>query len=947
MATQSLPTTVDHEGSGPSDAEIPEAVLSPAQLVRIEAVHRGFLYQHLYAVAVLTTIGRQEGVITHVERDEDIEIRTSQYTMYIQVKTRQQALQKSDIASALDRFEALRQAHKDGDRPNTPRFAIISNAEPSTALANEVNSITWPTDVALITPARPPDDLPAAGESVEDMLRICREAASRVPFGGLLPETLVLKLATLVQNASSGAHDHGFPAQDMPRLLEQLVIQLQDFPNAPSHYRPQRDEPQLITDPRVRLIVGFSGAGKTAWASQGARLVPDPTLYFDVGDLPSGAVSMNLAREIVARFIGDGTGGVQLPPRGGLDALRASDLLLNQGAQQVTIVLDNVHRLRPDDFRQITESAPHQRFVGLAQPWPERALLEATLQIEGEVLRGLDEDGIAAFFQEEGVGIGLEDAQRIARLTGALPLFVINAAKLTAGQYNGDVNAFSAAIEARSQALETAQDLIIEAAFEALSPSAKDAAALLGQCDVPLLRAEVEKFLAPTGQPGEVAAALRELRRSSLITEFPRAGLGLHDALRPLAAGRFATLAPEVVAASLDALHMELVESLHRQRDIPRLTQLVRLLPRVGRTDVLVDLATSEMFYEQGNMAMMWDTLVAAADNPDYSPRDRFWALDALAYWESRDGGTPNEQRVAQMAELVAQHGLEAREALNLIFKQLIIAGTNQDRRAIEYLSAAGRKLVQDPLMSRILRYNRAVALYRIGAYQAVRNALELLIDENFAAMGIREHQLLGANGPALIQLLEHVPDRDEIKRTADALNLWATVMTRLDQPPMLRRIQASKLYAVSGAGRSAAIAAADTADEMLAYIGSPDGARETMEQHVLPLIEHYHLTDLLLPARGQYAVVLAYCGDFDAADREIERLLNYGGDVEREIELANQVILIENIRSGFISAPKPRGAPAGMAMVRNPNLVGRRQRPNDPCGCGSGRKFKRCHGRR
>lgn len=946
---ESAGTAILEVEPGEASAHVAHAALDPAQLIRIEAVHRGFLFQHLYAVAILLTLGREDGMTTVVERDEDIEIRNSERSIYIQVKTRQQPLRRNDIADALDRFDTLRAAHGAGrERAGEARFAIVSNAEPGPVLAAEIAADPWPADVVVITPERGPQELlPRAGTTTDDMIELCREVAAAVPFGGLLPETLVLKIATLVQRAATGAHDHSFAAEDMPTLLEQFVVQLQDFPNPPVPYRPQRDEPSLVSEARVRLIVGFSGAGKTAWAAEGARLVAEPTLYFDVGDLPSGAVPTNLAREIVARFIGGGTGGVQLPPNGGLDALRASDRLLEQGGQQVTIVLDNVHRLRPEDFRQIVESAPHQRFVGLAQPWQDRALLEATLQITGEVLRGLDEDGIAAIFDAENSGIDYEQALRVARLTGALPLFVINAAKLTVSHYDGDSDAFCTAIEGRTQGQDTAQDLILAATFEALPAAARDVAALLGQCDVPLLRDEIDAFLAPIGAPPVVAGALRALRRASVLTEFARAGLGLHDALRPLAAEHFATMAPEIVATALNALHLRLILSLHRHRDIPRLTYLVRLLPRVGRTDVLVDLATSEMFYERGNMAMMWDTLVAAAENADYSPRDRFWALDAIAYWESRDGGTPNPDRVAQMAALVAEHHLEAREALNLIFKQMIIAGTNQDRRAIECFAAAGRRLANDPMTSRILRYNRAVALYRLGAYSAVRNALEPLIDECFAAMEIRERQMPGANGEGLARLFEDVPDRDEIKRTADALNLWATTMTKLGLPPLLRRIQASKLYALAGAGRSAAIAATETADDMLEFLGSPDGAREAMEQHAFPLIEHYHLTDLLLSARSQYAVILAYCGQFEAADREMELLANYDGDIIRELEFTNQILLIEGIRSGLVPPPQPRRPPGGAALLFNPNQAGRRQRPDDLCNCASGRKFKRCHGKR
>ena len=60
-------------------------VLDPAQLRRIESVHKGFLYQHLYAAALLLSLGREAGAITVVERDEDIELRRPERTIYIQV----------------------------------------------------------------------------------------------------------------------------------------------------------------------------------------------------------------------------------------------------------------------------------------------------------------------------------------------------------------------------------------------------------------------------------------------------------------------------------------------------------------------------------------------------------------------------------------------------------------------------------------------------------------------------------------------------------------------------------------------------------------------------------------------------------------------------------------------------------------------------------------------
>jgi hypothetical protein len=49
-------------------------VLDPDQLKRIESVHRGFLYQHLYAAGCLLLAAGADASSVVVEADEDIEI---------------------------------------------------------------------------------------------------------------------------------------------------------------------------------------------------------------------------------------------------------------------------------------------------------------------------------------------------------------------------------------------------------------------------------------------------------------------------------------------------------------------------------------------------------------------------------------------------------------------------------------------------------------------------------------------------------------------------------------------------------------------------------------------------------------------------------------------------------------------------------------------------------
>src|SRR5579864_223718 len=104
--------------------------LDSRQLARIEAVHRGFLYQHLYAMACLFQAASTG--VTHivVENDEDVELVFPDKRIYAQIKTRSSHLIFSDISGALLRFESIRTEDAEGRRSGTAEFAIISNSAP-------------------------------------------------------------------------------------------------------------------------------------------------------------------------------------------------------------------------------------------------------------------------------------------------------------------------------------------------------------------------------------------------------------------------------------------------------------------------------------------------------------------------------------------------------------------------------------------------------------------------------------------------------------------------------------------------------------------------------------------------------------------------------------------------------------------------------------------------
>jgi hypothetical protein len=595
-----------------------------------------------------------------------------------------------------------------------------------------MESKDWPYDVGLISPARRTDDaFPPAWLDVRAAIEWCANRASTVPFAGLQPETLVLKLAAKVQHAATGANEHCFRTEELPQLFEQIVSQLQDFPAPPNNYRPQINEPALVTDERVRLLVGFSGAGKTAWAAQAALHCAEPVVYFDIGDLPAASATNALSRELVARFLGGhahGLSGSIFAEKAGIDVLRACAKKLREINLEVCVVIDNAHRMRADSIRTIVEAAPNVRFLCIAQPWSDRAKVEALLGVKAEQLAGWGHDEIAAEFNEQGCPITFGFSERISSLTGGLPLYVKNAAQLTKVAYEGDAEQMCAAVETRSHAELTTQEILLDDTFRSVSGIAQKAAALLSLSHVALGPDETVKLLSVALAGDECGTALRELMHASFLTEFQGNRKALHDALRPLVSAPVEKLDHEVKNKAFEKLFEILALSLRSRRDIPRLNAALRLLPKIGKTDALVDLATREMFYEQGDQETLRTVLEAAANDSSSSAEDQYWANDALAYWESRNGGRSSEDRLKKMQALIDEGDLGKIEKIGLCFKRLGAAGCDGDKLQIERVYKAGKKLADGRSdISRMLRYNYGVALHRAGDYDGVVRELEPL----------------------------------------------------------------------------------------------------------------------------------------------------------------------------------------------------------------------------
>lgn len=108
-------------------------LLDPRQLIRIEAVHRGYLYQHLYAAACLLSARRAGVTSIVVERDEDVEIVLASKRLYVQVKTRSEPLTFSDIGgpcNASMRYASSTRSDRGRARPALSSPPIFDRVPP-------------------------------------------------------------------------------------------------------------------------------------------------------------------------------------------------------------------------------------------------------------------------------------------------------------------------------------------------------------------------------------------------------------------------------------------------------------------------------------------------------------------------------------------------------------------------------------------------------------------------------------------------------------------------------------------------------------------------------------------------------------------------------------------------------------------------------------------------
>ena len=943
-------------------------VLDPRQLVRIEAVHRGFLYQHLYLANCLLRAGPAGVTKIIVEGDEDVELHRAADCVYVQVKTRQASLQFSDIEGALERFTTIRTEHATGARAGTVRFVIASNAAPSSKIAGMLASADWPEDVEVHWPDGPTVAEPAIPKPPIDVnaaALACNALAANLPFAMLRPDTLTWKLAGAAMLAASGTpprRDHAFHRDELPMLFEQLVVQMQDFPAPPTIYRAQISEPPLSTEERVRVLSGLSGSGKTAWVAEAATHLATPAVYLDVGEMPGPALASAVAREVAAKLFGRShgvLGEILLPGAAGMETLGALNVRLDRHELNVDVVIDNAHRLNPADLKPIVDQAQNIRFVLLCQPGAVAQEISALIGVEHETLGGWDEDTIAAVVAEADCSADYADCERLSRLTGGLPHYVLNATTIAVREYDGRIAALCTDVEAQANLVSTAQEVILKRAFDTMPDQIKEVVAALSLADVPLSRDEASTYLQKACKLTQQNAIsiLRQLPDSGAVELFSNAGIKIHDAMRLLGRAHIASRGADHERDSQKLLSATIIESIQKDWSIAKVALLVRLFGQLGQAKVLVEFATDELFHEMGVWREIEPFLIVIAEDAEGDAETRLWALDGLVFNDLREGNTERGlERIDAMRALLDDSDLGSDEWLAWAIKRMLALSGNDDVQGVmDMLAEVEKRLPESDQHHRIFRYNRGVAMFKLGAYDATLKETEQLGQEYYDLLGLSPEQVFARNPPAIQQLLPKDRDNtDDLKHLADTLDLHAQALQQSGQSSPLARIHAMKFYELARAPQSVIRVGQDLVDDFCVH-NDFEGARDVIEKTLLPTIQALNLVSWVVPVRSQYAVVLAYSGKFDAADNEMRRLAPYEASLSAagRGELQDQRRLIASLRrSGPPQQRKVVIPPAvqDLLVARNGQASPPQRRTkigrNELCPCQSGRKYKHCHGR-
>jgi hypothetical protein len=851
------------------------------QIRSIEATHRGFLYQHLYATACLIRMADDEIEAVRVELDEDVEIVVAGHEHYVQIKHYKDPVYRSDLESSLARFTSWASGGTAAGRS----MRILISSSPAPILLRSLKANVLDDDIALHWPDGPvpPHPLPPVLPSIREAMQWCEQAASKLPLSELKPLSLVMKVVAEVQLAASGQRDgpghdgHIFKPSDLPRLFEQYLRSLSRTPELQSGYRDHLTNVTFSSRERVRIIAGHSGSGKTTWvAYEGARSA-DIVIYVDCASVDRSGFVSYLAREIAA--VAEGTSGstfgdIFRPNREPREYLRLASEL--QFSRPVTVVMDNAHSLAADEAVRLLNSETRVRWLLLGQYSDDITHIAMMMGVAIEPMPAWSNQSILNELQLVTGSIQPDTVARTSRITGGLPLFVRQFAALVQSEYGGDAGRALVAIETATHTTLTAAEVILGRVFASATDVDLAVMGALSLVNSYLLDAEVIKCGADVWGLREsvVAASVRKLSASGYIDRPRQGALRLHDAVRTLVLSS-ERVSPENRSRCAASLFDQIRPQKGRPLSYERVKDCVSILVSERLDKELVAFAgdASEIIYQTGAEQIAAPVLLGVVRRlgDTVSGDTLLFALEAGAYWALQANNRVEAAKyVEEMAPIALRPGVSDNARGAVALKRLSL---RVDSAEIAYGEATVLALADDA--RRVVDYTYGVALIEEGKVDAGRAVLEKTMLSYAKHLGVtqptshRDPQILIPAGCGPAETMEKFADCiDALARTRAAEpcggDLGQTGKLYIKMPH-LAFLHAMKVYGLAKSPTSQLRAGLALADVLLE---SSKYSESTMVLVGLrPVAKNLDQSDVLV-VESMLSVSLAYEKRYEEARR-------------------------------------------------------------------------------
>lgn len=926
--------------------------IDSTELARVEGMHGGNLYQHLYSVAcmLLSQANEIEGI--RIDFDEDIEIIRQNESYYIQVKTRNRNISPNDVDSSLQRFEKIDSLHQSGQRHGKALFFIAGNQPANSTLANIATTAKWkflaPDDYSQLPPGLPP-----SWPDISNALTWCHDYAEKLPLRTLPTATLIWKLAAQVQaiaagELSFGAEPHFIGRTHISHLLERSAHQLHSFPSLPPEYRSHADT--ISTNAKICLIVGLPGSGKTTWAAAMAQHTADITIYFDAAAVDSTFFQSALLRELIAQtdpIISVSTTREFRSAKSNHEAIHAVDMVLQKAAKRARVFVDNIHVASSEEITKVVVSNLSFKWILLSHPNSNVSALEGTLQISSQIFPPWSLSNIAAELRTHGATASPQDAQSVLALTGGLPMFVRGLALLASREFNGSTQGACQAIQERVLIEDLPQDAIISNSFDKFSKLSKIIISILIDIELPLSKTWLIDLVRKVENCEEAACAvaLRELMRYGAIQRTSSDNLWAHSSYTGVARdwyllqGELIDLARRRLIAIVEGFGLGNIS-------VNQLSLLLRLLVKTKDFRKLSDMATEipEQLQDSGLWKILEKSLNNVVLDDSFDNSSRFWSADTLTFWHTAEETWLLVPELLSRMKSFIDEKSSYRERVAFHHKSLIFSAHEKNADAVDtHYNSAIQAANGDAIAFRIISYAYASAQIKIRRFREAEREAARLVNTYYKIVGFTAQELLAKNPDFIAELIrERKSDTSEVKRLADSLYLYFLARHLRQTPSTHEIITAHKLYITVGFWAAAVRSGQEAADQFLTLTADPQMARGLLES-LISIVEVKNLIEYMAPLHAHYAVILAYCGQFERARKTMIELAPFVGDLpeDQRKDILGQRELIERIAQGKVALRRQASAEDSIGTL----LAGKKIERNAPCPCGSGLKYKKCHG--